>query len=99
MVWFVLFVSLTSNSPTTHKFISKKERDYIIANTDSKKGSLTIQSKQKNQPTPWRQIFLSRPCIAIYFGHFSSNWGNYLFLTQLPTFMNEILKFDIESVS
>ena len=57
MVWFVLFVSLTSNSPTTHKFISKKERDYIIANTDSKKGSLTIQSKQKNQPTPWRQIF------------------------------------------
>jgi len=60
MVWFVLFVTLTSNSPLNHKFISKKERDHIIANTDSKKGSLLIQSKQRKQATPWRQIFLSR---------------------------------------
>lgn len=102
IAWFILFVTLTSNSPKTHRFISDREREYIITNTDTKKTSLTIQSDQKKnqQPsTPWRQVFTSAPCIAIYFGHFAANWGNYLFLTELPTFMNDILKFDIKSVS
>jgi ACS family sodium-dependent inorganic phosphate cotransporter-like MFS transporter 5 len=46
----------------------------------------------------WRLIFTSKPAIAIFVSHVGANWGNYLFLTQIPTYMKEILRFDIESV-
>ena len=49
-------------------------------------------------PTPWKQIMTSKACIALFFGHVCSNWGTYLFLTNIPTYMNEVLKFDIKSV-
>jgi hypothetical protein len=37
VVWFILFMTLTSNSPQAHKFISEREKAYILANTDSEK--------------------------------------------------------------
>ena len=45
MVWFILFMTLTSNSPQAHKFISEREKAYILANTDSEKK--TSQKKIK----------------------------------------------------
>lgn len=47
---------------------------------------------------PWLAIFTSRPCIVIFIGQFSHNWGNYLFLTSIPTFLKDVLKFDMKSV-
>jgi MFS transporter, ACS family, solute carrier family 17 (sodium-dependent inorganic phosphate cotransporter), member 5 len=47
---------------------------------------------------PWKAMFTTKECLAIYVGHFTYNWGNYLFLTQLPTYMKEVLHFDIKSV-
>lgn len=41
----------------------------------------------------------SKPCLALFVGHASSNWGMYLFLTSLPTYMKEVLKFDVKSVN
>ena len=102
---------LTTNSPRTHKLISEAERDYIIQNTtlDINKRSENLvnevarenealRNKSSSIKTPWLAIFKSKACIAIFVSHFSCNWSNYLFLTQLPTFMKEILKFDIKSV-
>lgn len=40
----------------------------------------------------------SRPVYGLILTHFCSNFGIYLFLTQLPSYMNDILKFDIKSV-
>ena len=40
----------------------------------------------------------SKACIALFIGHVCSNWGTYLFLTNIPTYMKEVLKFDIKSV-
>jgi len=31
--------------------------------------------------------------------HVCNNWTNYTLLTNIPTFMKEVLKFDIKSVS
>ncbi len=39
----------------------------------------------------------SKACIAIFVGHFTHNWGNYLFLTQIPTFLKDVLKFDLKA--
>ena len=40
----------------------------------------------------------NKACIALFVGHTCSNWGTYLFLTNIPTYMKEVLKFDIKSV-
>lgn len=37
--------------------------------------------------------------MAILIAHFCSNFGWYMLLIELPTFMNQILKFDMRSVS
>ena len=49
--------------------------------------------------TPWLGIIKSASFWGLVFAHFSSNFGTYLFLTQLPTYMKEVLKFDVKSVS
>lgn len=89
IVWVILWVALTAKSPAEHHFISQAEKEYIIANT--KKTSI----KQKS--TPWLGIIKSASFWGLVSAHFSSNFGTYLFLTQLPTYMKEILKFDIKS--
>jgi MFS transporter, ACS family, solute carrier family 17 (sodium-dependent inorganic phosphate cotransporter), member 5 len=40
----------------------------------------------------------SKTCLSLFVGHCCQNFGTYMFLTQLPTYMKEILKFDIKSV-
>ena len=35
---------------------------------------------------------------AIVVTHMCANWGTYTFLTNIPTYMKEVLKFDIRSV-
>ena len=52
----------------------------------------------QNIDTPWRSILTSLPVWAIVAAHFSENWGFYTWLTQLPSFMNDVLKFDMYKV-
>ena len=49
--------------------------------------------------TPWKSILTSKIVYAIILTQFCSNFCTYVFLTQLPTYMREVLKFDIQSVS
>nr|CAI5843727.1 unnamed protein product [Callosobruchus analis] len=50
-------------------------------------------------PTPWREIATSLPCWAILICHFGSLWGFWTMLTEIPTYMDKILHFDIKSNS
>ncbi|CAF4754888.1 unnamed protein product [Pieris macdunnoughi] len=43
---------------------------------------------------PWREILTSGPVWAIVMAHFSENWGFYTLLTFLPTFMQDVFKFE-----
>ncbi len=47
--------------------------------------------------TPWKSIITSKTCIALFVTHFSQSWGVLLFLTNAPTYIEEVLKFDIKS--
>lgn len=51
------------------------------------------------QPMPWKSIFKSLPFWAILVGHTCGNYGLYMLLTQIPTYMKEVLRFDLKSVS
>ncbi|XP_030627244.1 sialin [Chanos chanos] len=89
LLWFVLWVFLVSNSPSSHSRISDRERLYI-----------TSSLKNELSPTvdyiPWKSILTSLPLWAIVVAHFSYNWTFYTLLTLLPTYMNSILGFSIQ---
>ena len=48
-----------------------------------------------NQEVP---TITSLPVWALIIAHFCNNVGNYTLLTNLPSYMREVLKFDIKSV-
>lgn len=53
----------------------------------------------QKMPTPWLAILTSPAVWATSAAHFANNWGFYTMLTCLPTYMKDVLKFDIKSVS
>ncbi|XP_038656410.1 sialin [Scyliorhinus canicula] len=88
VAWCLLWFMLASSTPETHPTISKAERAYIIS-------SLRGQHSVKNY-VPWRSLWKSLPLWAIIVPHFCYNWTFYTLLTLLPTYMQEILQFDIK---
>lgn len=93
MVWSVVFWIVITDSPKTHWFISEEEKTYIVEATVNE----TSARERGPLKTPWGQIFKSKVCWATFIAHFCNNWGNYMFLTQLPSFMKDVLKFNIKT--
>ena len=52
----------------------------------------------KADAIPWRSIATSVCLWACLTAHVCNNWLNYTLLTTLPTFMKEVLKFNIKVV-
>ena len=48
---------------------------------------------------PWKAILTSRACWGLFIAHTCFNYGAYTFLTSIPKYMSEVLRFDIKSVS
>lgn len=77
------------NCPSEHRFISEIEREYIL--------NETRHQRIMRQRMPWKEILSSTPCIALFVSQFTCAWGLILFMTNLPIYLKEILKFDVES--
>ncbi|XP_008180303.1 sialin [Acyrthosiphon pisum] len=89
--WVILWLLLGSESPDTHRLITQSEKNYI-------KSSLTqTVSEKKNLITPWKEIFTSMPVWAVTISHAGHNCGFWLLLSEMPTFISAVLKFDIKS--
>jgi MFS family permease len=90
--WSVLWALLGADSPTKHGRISEEERQYI-------EGGNTSGEEKKELPTPWLSIVTSMPFIAILVTHCGQNWGFWTLLTEIPSYMSDIMKYDIKDVS
>ncbi len=44
-----------------------------------------------------KKMLKTKAFYGVLIAHTTSNFGTYLFLTQLPTYMKEVLRFDIKS--
>ncbi|KAG1658840.1 Sialin [Nymphon striatum] len=88
-MWFLIWHFTAAETPELHPFISIEEQHYI-ERTRTDGGNL-INFKD----IPWKKIATSLPFYAIICAHFGENWGFYTLLTELPTYMKEILKFNI----
>nr|CAD7267894.1 unnamed protein product [Timema shepardi] len=88
-VWSLLFLVTVYESPDEHPHIADDERKYI---TSSVWGSAGVSSP----PIPWRAILRSMPFWAILVAHMGQNYGYETLMTELPTFMKQVLRFDIK---
>lgn len=90
VLWSLVFFIFGSNSPSEYVSITKAERDYI----ESMPGS----SSERQRTTPWKSILTSKPFWALLISHCANNWGFWTLLTQIPSYMKDVLNFDIKSV-
>lgn len=91
IIWSIIWGIVGADSPSKHKSISKAERDYI-------EEGLSNDEETKKIPTPWRAIFTSLPFLAILISHCGQCWGFWTLMTETPSYMSSIMKYDIKEV-
>ncbi|XP_076630865.1 sialin-like [Colletes latitarsis] len=91
LVWCVVFYWFFADNPETQKYITEKERQLIV----NSYGHRTPESA--SMKIPWVDIFTSVPFWALVFTNTFGNFVWYFLLTQLPLYMNKILRFDIKA--
>ncbi|CAF0729473.1 unnamed protein product [Didymodactylos carnosus] len=93
-VWGIVWLYFYADSPENQRFISLREKTYILESTQNQ---LASHSKSEFS-APWRAIMTSPACWALFIAHTCNNWGTYTFLTSIPKYMAEVLRFDLKSV-
>lgn len=48
-------------------------------------------------PTPWLAIMTNAPMIALICAQIGHDWGFYIMVTDLPKYMDNVLKFSIKA--
>ncbi|XP_044592760.1 putative inorganic phosphate cotransporter isoform X1 [Cotesia glomerata] len=89
-VWCVVFLIWVYEDPEQHPKIAEDEKKYILSALWGTAGS-------SSPPVPWKSILTSLPFWAILIAHISQNYGYETFMTQLPTYMKQILHFNIKT--
>nr|XP_042910673.1 putative inorganic phosphate cotransporter [Parasteatoda tepidariorum] len=88
-LWFVFWLVLIHENPSTHPSISKEELLYIEENK--------TEIKKKMSRDVWKSIFMSVPVWALAIAHFGFDYGFLVILTELPTYLSTALKYDLKS--
>ncbi|KAG8226678.1 hypothetical protein J437_LFUL005492 [Ladona fulva] len=92
-IWCILWIAFVYDSPEVHPRISEEERTYILTSLGG------AHDHKKAMPIPWKAVFTSLPFYAIMVAHMLGNFGWYMLLIELPTYMNHVLKFNIQENS
>ncbi|XP_034239075.1 vesicular glutamate transporter 1 [Thrips palmi] len=89
LVWYAFWLYIVKENPADDPHISRGELRYL-------QKTLASVPDAKMASQPWGSFLTSAPVWAIVAAHFSENWGFYTLLTQLPTFMRDVLHVQIE---
>ncbi|XP_076262233.1 putative inorganic phosphate cotransporter isoform X3 [Rhynchophorus ferrugineus] len=92
IAWSILSAIFSYNRPSVHPSISDAEKFYIEA-------SLGHSESQEKPKTPWKAIWTSVPLWAIIITHCGQNWGFWTLMTEIPTYMDKVMNFEIKSNS
>ncbi|KAJ8316004.1 hypothetical protein KUTeg_006018 [Tegillarca granosa] len=87
LIWAVAWLLLLSDSPLQSKRISLKEKNYLLTAIKSNR----VNKRMKTTTIPWKSILTSPRVYAIIVTHFTTDWANYLMLTCIPTYIDDIL--------
>ncbi|KAK3607611.1 hypothetical protein CHS0354_034661 [Potamilus streckersoni] len=96
-LWSLFFVFFARNTPGEMPRIKQIEKQYIEQSLGMHEMTEEERTKKRHAAKPWLKIFTSLPVWAILVTNACGNYGAYMLLTQMPTYMKEVLKFDIQS--
>ncbi|XP_030754300.1 sialin-like [Sitophilus oryzae] len=88
ILWYVLFLLTAFSYPSTHPFITDKEKEYLQKNIPKKGGSFKV---------PWLDILRSCPVLAFMAAQFGHDYVLYAMNTDMPKFVKDYLKMNIRS--
>ena len=91
LLWCLVWSMMAYDSIEKHPWISREEKEYLKATR------LSVNDNGFIKPVPWKKILSSSPVIAVAAGHLASNWGNYQLNSLLPTYLANVLQYDIKS--
>lgn len=89
VVWSFCWYTFGASSPELHLSITEEERAYIIETRGN--------SGNKVDTIPWFKLFTSLPVLAVVVAHTTHNWLFYTMLTWMPSYLNQVLGFDVEN--
>ncbi|XP_017865904.1 PREDICTED: putative inorganic phosphate cotransporter [Drosophila arizonae] len=99
IVWSMVWIYLCASTPAQHSSITPNERRYIETSGQLRRPSDAGREEfvaHQNLRTPWLRIFTSLPFLSLLLAHCANNWGFWTLLTQIPTFMKNVLGMDIK---
>ena len=91
LIWCAFFYWFFEDSPEEQIYITETERQLIV-NTYGHRSPHSTKTA-----VPWKALFTSVPFWALVYTNTFGNFVWYLLLTQLPLYMNKVLRFDIKS--
>ncbi|KAK0170800.1 hypothetical protein PV328_008598 [Microctonus aethiopoides] len=89
IIWYIFWLFFIYDTPAEHPRIDFQEKLYIEA---------CVEPKLQNEDNgvPWLAVLKSGPMWAITITQCGQSWAFYTLLTELPTYMDRILHFDIQ---
>ncbi|XP_060582480.1 sialin-like [Ruditapes philippinarum] len=92
VIWFVAWMFCVFDSPVRHPRISEQEKIYILQKLQSE-----VDIRKTPTTTPWSKILSSCSVWAIIVSQACSEWGLYTFMTNIPSYMEDVLQFQIKN--
>ena len=96
LMWAFVWLYCCASTPAEHPYITVAERRYIESSAQARRPSDAGRDDER-PPTPWLKIFTSPPFLILLLVHCANNWGFWTLLTEIPTYMKNILGMDIKS--
>ncbi|CAN8308944.1 unnamed protein product [Cochlearia groenlandica] len=85
-IWFMLWLKYAYSSPKDDPKLSEEEKKVILGGSKPREPVTVI---------PWKLILSKPPVWALIISHFCHNWGTFILLTWMPTYYNQVLKFNL----
>ncbi|XP_065368594.1 putative inorganic phosphate cotransporter [Calliphora vicina] len=97
LVWAIFWFLYCASTPAEHPTITANERRFIETSGPGRRPSDAGRVEASEMKTPWLKIFTSMPFLTLLVVHCANNWGFWTLLTEIPTYMKNILGMDIRS--
>jgi len=90
ILWFLVWALIVFDGPDVHPRISEQEKQFL---------QMSLKETQSEKPSsvPWKDIVISAPVWAILVSHVTQSFGFYVLFTELPTYMKNVLNYDMSS--
>ncbi|XP_037945913.1 putative inorganic phosphate cotransporter isoform X3 [Teleopsis dalmanni] len=94
LVWVAAWILWGASSPNDFKSISNEEKKLIETSLGQ---NVENDDNKKTVKTPWGKFFTSMPFLVLILVHSTHNWGFWTLLTEIPSYMKNVLGMDIKS--